>query len=154
NAVNPPREFRPLGQYKLPSLQTKDALHLFLARIKRRFDSSNDKPYIAEDRLHHTALQILNDVADPPAWGPLLSELELTLQGWVTEERPSQWLKLIVLPPGEENSLLGKWARQHDHDLLDAPDRMSLLEPGDRAIKDVRSLIEAHAKRAGVMVIP
>ncbi|WP_416396966.1 hypothetical protein [Allohahella sp. A8] len=148
------REFRPLGQYKLPSLQTKDALQLFLARIKKRFDSSQDKPYIAEERLHHTALQILNDVANPPAWGPLLDELDISLRDWVLEERPAQWLKLIVLPPGEENGLLTKWAKQHNHDLLDPPERMSLLQPGDQAVQEALSLVQAQAKGPGVLVLP
>ncbi|GAA3967967.1 hypothetical protein [Allohahella marinimesophila] len=152
--LNQPREFKPLGQYRLPTLQTKDALHLFIARIRRRFDSSNDKPYIAEDKLHHTALQILNDVADPPAWGQLLAELDVTLRDWVAEERPSQGLKLIVLPPGEENGLLAKWARQNDHTVLAPPERISLLESDSLAIQTVREQVQAHAKQPGVLVIP
>ncbi|GAB3684870.1 hypothetical protein [Salinisphaera aquimarina] len=119
--------FIPLGSYKAPALPTVDTLQALMARLRTLFHKTDDTPFIADDRLQRSTLEMLDDIVAPPACGPLIDELQSTLADWIAQPQRRFNLQLIVLPPGDENGVLASWARQYGHAVLDAPDRTTLL---------------------------
>lgn len=119
--------FQSLGNYEWPSSPTEAALRRLFGRFKHTFGKKNNQPFIADDKLQRATLSRLEDVAAPPACGPLMEELDSSLKDWVFETSPDQWLKLIVLPPCDENDIVGSWAKCNSHQLLEPPERSQLL---------------------------
>jgi len=138
--------FKPLGDYKAPSLPAADTLQLLGERLRLLFSKPDDKPFIADDRLHRSTLKMLDEVVAPPACGPLLEELQATLEGWVTQREPLSWLKLIVLPPGDENGVVETWASAQGHEILPPPDRSDLISAAGVELPKLTD--------EGVLVIP
>lgn len=119
--------FQALGNYVPPSLPTADTLQIWVDRFHHVFSKNEEQPFIADDRLQRSTRSMLDDVAAPPACGPVLEELQATLADWIDNPCPTGRLKLIVLPPGDENGVVEAWARRHGHTLLPAPDRDALI---------------------------
>lgn len=138
--------FKPMGEYTRPAMPTEESFRILLKRTKRLIKRDEVKPFITKDSLLKTDPEVLDAVAAPPAWGPLVEELEETLAEWAAQQSPLVTTKLIILPPGEENGLVAEWARQHDHQILDPPERLSLLAATPPPVPDLSG--------DGILVIP
>lgn len=138
--------FQALGKYSQPPMPTDESFRLLFARAKKLLTTAGDKPFIGDDNLLRADPAVLDAVAAPPAWGPLLDELQETVQDWVGEDSPLIPTKLIVLPPGEEQGLIEQWARQQGHQVLEAPARLSLVADPLPDLPDLAG--------EGVLVIP
>ncbi len=111
------------------------------------FRKQDNTPFMAGDRLQKATLQILDDVVAPPACGPLLDELQAALDPWIADPSPFVTAKLIILPPCDENDIVGTWAAEKCHKVLDAPSREALLTTKkDEALPDLSG--------EGLLVIP
>lgn len=122
-----PATFIPLADYDEPSMPTADAFGAMLTRLRELVRRKPATPMIADDRLRRSTLEMLDEVASPPACGPLLAELDASLAEWLADESPRIASRLIVLPPGDRNHVIASWARDHGHEILSPPARERLI---------------------------
>ncbi|WP_147418153.1 hypothetical protein [Salinisphaera sp. Q1T1-3] len=138
--------FTPLADYCVPATPTRDSLQTWLTRARELFRRKPPAPMITDDRLRRSTLDMLDDVASPPACGPLLAEIDASLADWLAEETPARRKRLFVLPPGDRNHIVAAWAETAGHARLTPPPRSELLTPGGAPLPDVRG--------DGLLVIP
>lgn len=138
--------FEGLGKYQWPSMPAEESARLFLDRVRRLFHTKPGKPVVAPDHLQRATLEVLDEVVAPPACGPLLRELELTIGDWVAHPSPRERKKLIILPPCDENGVVETWARQQVHEVIDPPTRSSLVSHLETPLPDLAG--------EGLLVIP
>ena len=120
--------FIPLAEYKEPAMPAQELLRTVVGRVQALLNRGAPKPFIADDRLKKATMDKLNEVVAPPACGPLLAELDRTVADWTAENSVVSTVKMIVLPPCDENAILETWARQHGHQLLDPLERDTLIQ--------------------------
>lgn len=138
------RTFVPLADYAPPALPTDESLRHALRRARDRlFGADAPDPTIAEDRLDRTGAATLDRIAAPPAWGPVLDEMTETFAPWLAAGDGAR-LRLVVLPPCDNDGLVAAWAARAGLPTLDAPPREALLRAA--------SLPDLDGQ--GVLVIP
>lgn len=138
--------FQPLKNYDSPQLAAADALQATVARMRALFKGPDDKPFIGDDRLQLSTKKMLDDIVSPPACGPLIGELNVTLVDWIAEDAPLSWIKTIVLPPGDDGGVIETWANQEGHQILLPPQREALISNDPCALPELEG--------EGVLVIP
>jgi len=141
-----PDVFQPVEAYDPPSLPTVDWLQATLTRLRTLVQRSDAQPFIADDRLQRSTLDMLDQVVAPPACGPLVDELQATLGTWVDADQPTFCQQLVVMPPCDEKGVMESWAERYGHQLLDAPARDTLFTA------DASSL--PRLEGASLLVIP
>ena len=119
--------FIPLAEYREPSMPAQELLRTLVARVQALLVRHQSKPFIADDRLKKATMDRLNEVVAPPACGPLLAELDRTVAAWTGEHPRVSRLKVVVIPPCDENAIVETWARQSGHQVLEPPDRDELI---------------------------
>ena len=107
------RPFVSLDAVRQPALPSQESLRLLIARVIAVVHKDDDTPFIADERLQKATLEILDDVVAPPACGPLLDELQATLEPWIANPAPFETTTLVVLPPCDENVIIEAWATRH-----------------------------------------
>lgn len=120
------RDLHPLGEYGWPSMPTEEAVHRAWARVKAVFEGTDDDPFIADDQLERTTLEMLDAVAAPPACGPVVDEIARAVAAWRSDSQAGH-LKVIVTPPCDENGVVETFADQQGHTILSPPERQALL---------------------------
>ncbi len=138
--------FQPLGKYEWPAMPTEETLRRLYRRALRILSNSGNEPFIAEDHLQQTTLKMLDEIVAPPACGPLLRELDMSLRDWVREPSPKSWVKPVILPPCDQNEIVATWARDNGHAVLQIPERATLSAGGPGQIPSLEG--------QGVLVIP
>jgi len=118
--------FIPLADYVAPTVPAQALLRAVLGRVQALLARNDPKPFIADDRLKRTTMAMLDDVVAPPACGPLLTELQRTVAAWLQEEPKASHIKVVVLPPCDENAIVQTWAEQAGHQVIAPPDRDQL----------------------------
>lgn len=141
-----PITFQALADYQVPARPTIDAFQAFWARTRELFRHQPASPLITDDRLQQSTSDILEEIASPPACGPLVDELEATLVEWLADAEPLIRNRLIIMPPGDRNGVVRAWADSHDHAILEAPTREDILNNPEH---DIGAL-----DNDGVLVIP
>lgn len=119
------QRFIPLADYQAPSLPGEEWFRRLIDRAKTLLGAP--APAAAERRLHPPTKATLDFVAAPPACGPLCAELDRTIAAWLADTPALSTSKLVVLPPGDEESLLAAWATQAGHQILPSPPRATLV---------------------------
>ncbi|MGB7347192.1 MAG: hypothetical protein WBD20_23420 [Pirellulaceae bacterium] len=95
--------FNAVGNYNHPVLPTEDSLRRLAGKLWRTFRREDEPdPFISDESLRWTNRSRLNEIAAPPACGPLLQEMEATFADWIADTEPSHWLQLVVLPPCDQ----------------------------------------------------
>ncbi|MDD1449820.1 hypothetical protein NHF48_000925 [Sphingomonas sp. H160509] len=84
--------------------------------------------FIADDRLQSNTLERLDEVVAPPAAGPVIDELEASIQPWLSAQPLERRFKLIILPPCDESDIVGVWAEREGHTCLQPPPRDTLCD--------------------------
>ena len=130
------RPFQPIGEYKWPPLPAEESMRLYFKRVTRIFRKDTDKPFIESEKLEEALAEILNDVVAPPACGPLIEELELTVGKWASDASDPVRVKLVILPPCDRNGVVEAWAEEHGHELVNPPERTELLGADDVELPD------------------
>jgi len=120
--------FIPLAEYAEPAMPAQELLRTLLGRIHALLNRGAAKPFIADDRLKKATMDRLNEVVAPPACGPLLAELDRAVEAWRGQHSAVSTVKMIVIPPCDENAILDARARQNDHQVLDPPRRDPLIQ--------------------------
>ena len=120
--------FIPLADYVEPAMPAQELLRAVVGRIQVLLARHDPKPFIANDRLKKATMDALDDVVAPPACGPLLAELDRTMVAWIHEQPRLSRMKVLVLPPCDENAVVETWARQQGHPVLDPPNRDNLIQ--------------------------
>lgn len=138
--------FQPLADYDVPTMPTLDSFQLLWTRLSELFRRRADTPLIADERLQRSTLSLLEEIASPPACGPLIQELESSLAPWLADEQPTGRHRLIVMPPGDQSRVLKAWAATRDAPVLDAPSRAALIESAPGAMDSLEG--------EGLLVIP
>ncbi|MBH03224.1 MAG: hypothetical protein CMP08_03740 [Xanthomonadales bacterium] len=136
--------FIALADYEVPSMPTRDAFSTWWTRLREMIRRKPAEPMIANDRLRRSTLERLDEIASPPACGPLVAELEATLADWPADPNRDLSHQLIVLPPGDRNHVITAWARAGGHEVLAPPARddiiganahdLPLIEESDRLL--------------------
>ena len=127
--------FLPLADVKTPPMPTQEVLRRWVGHLHALIGRNRTKPFIADDRLKTATLDRLNEVVAPPACGPLLAELGQTIDDWRAETMPSSHIKVVILPPCDDNDIVETWARQSGHQVLNAPTRDALIAPDDPTLE-------------------
>lgn len=120
------RQLKPLGEYDWPSMPTEEAIHRVWERAKAVFRREKADPFVADDQLERTTLEMLDEVAAPPACGPVVDEIARAVCEWQPDSSAGH-LKVIVVPPCDENSVLATFADRYGHPVLSPPARAALL---------------------------
>ncbi|MFC0337638.1 hypothetical protein SAMN05421848_1572 [Kushneria avicenniae] len=147
-STTPPPEIHPLVPLEdvdVPAWPERAALKMAALRIRTLLTRSDQRPFIAEDRLDDS-VDVFSDMATPAFCAPLMAELDETLASWATNPAPKQWIKPLVLPPCDEQELLSRWANRHQHEVLAPPTRDALLTDTSEQQIDLSG--------DGVLVIP
>ena len=119
--------FVPLGSYEWPATPTEHVLRRWWLQAKRQLRPDDNDPVRAEDRLERATPKTLDDVAGPPACGPLLDELGASLEGWLADAAPASWLAVVVMPPCDRNDIVRTWAETNGHRIVAPPPRHPLI---------------------------
>ncbi len=120
--------FIPLAEFEPPPLPTDERLRRWIARFHALFRKAKEGAFIADDRLQSNTLERLDEVVAPPASGPVIDELEATIQPWLTAQPLERRLKLIILPPCDESDIVRVWAEREGHSCLQPPPRDTLCD--------------------------
>lgn len=144
-----PRSFQTLGKYQWPATPADESLKQFSWKIWNRYRRQQEDPFISDDSLRLVNRHNLDSIDAPPACGPILDQLQTTFKAWVADAAPARWLQLVVLPPGDQNDVVGSWAQRHGHKILEPPTRDTLLDPLSEP-----SFSFGESDRDGVLVIP
>lgn len=140
------QSFVPLADYQPPPMPTQEYVRRLVGRIQALIVRNDPKPFIADDKLKHATLDMLDEVVAPPACGPLLDELRRTIADWINETPRASSVKVIVVPPGDDNAVLQRWAIEAGHQILPSPARDSLI--------DVPPVPLPSLEGDGVLVVP
>lgn len=140
--------FNPIGNYQWPIRPTEATLRRLAGNLWRTFRGKDEPdPFISDESLRWTNRSQLNQIAAPPACGPLLHELQATFADWINDREPSNWLQLVVLPPCDQNNIVRSWAVVNKHVILEPPSRDSILDPSSEfALPEIEG--------DGVIVVP
>ena len=111
-----------LADYRSPGMPAEHVVRAVWRRIKRRFQSSQPVPVRSDNRLQTTTLNALDQVAQPPACGPLMDAFDADVRAWL-EEPGGNFHCVVVLPPCYPNDVIGTWAKERGHAVLCAPAR-------------------------------
>ena len=111
---------------------------------------TGDDPVMPAEDMRGTGMDTRDDLAPPPACGPLRADLDETLLAWSGTPVPDRWLKLVVLPPGDPDDLIAGWARRQGHHLIEPPLRSDLVA-SDPALTTLETI---DPKGKGVLVLP
>ena len=120
--------FIPLSDFERPSLPAEENFRRVLGQLRAWIGTDDAKPFIAADQLKKATLNRLNEVVAPPACGPLLEELDRSVQAWLRQPARASHILPVVMPPCEESDLLQTWAQQAGHQVLQPPDRAALVD--------------------------
>lgn len=127
------RHLIPIGEYDCPSLPVDEWFKAIATRVRAVF-RSDDKAFIADDRLKQATLKRLDQAVAPPACGPVIAELDASIKEWLDEPATAERIKAIVLPPCEDNDVIGAWARDAGHRIVtcngagDIPAALAMLD--------------------------
>ena len=111
------RHLIPIGEYESPSLPVDEWFKTIATRVRAIF-RSDDKAFIADDRLKQATLKRLDQAVAPPACGPVIAELDVSIGEWLDQPPTAERIKAIVLPPCEDNDVIGAWARGAGHRIV------------------------------------
>ena len=111
-----------LADYRSPSMPAEHVVRAVWRHIKQRFQSSEPVSVRPDNRLQTTTLKALDEVAEPPAYGPLMDDFDAEVRAWLDEPGGS-FHCVLVLPPCDSNDVIGSWAKQRGHAVLCAPAR-------------------------------
>lgn len=118
-----------LRDYSAPSMPTEHAIRRYWRLLRLHFQPDSADPVRAGARLQPATRKLLDSIAAPPACGPLIEELQLTVDAWHAEAPPgSAWMRAVVMAPCDHGDLVGSWAQRHGHQVLRPPPRGTLLE--------------------------
>ncbi len=119
-----------LGDYQAPAMPTEHAMRRLWKRVKQHIQSlrqSESELALPAKNFESATLKALDQVAGPPACGPLLDDFDDALSGWLADGAGLRHY-LVVLPPCDHNNVIAAWAQSRGHALLDAPPRHRLHE--------------------------
>ena len=138
--------FIPLADYAAPPMPTQELFRRYIGRVQSLIGRRSSQPFIADDKLRTATLDRLNEVVAPPACGPLLAELDEAICAWRAEPTAASHIKVVILPPCDDNDIVETWARQAGHHILEAPSRDALVASSFDAESDLSG--------DGMLVIP
>ena len=121
------RPLVPLRDYVAPSMPTEHAIRRYWRLLRLHFKPASADPMRVGAGLRPATRKLLDATAAPPASGPLIEELQATVEAWQAAASPgSAWMRAIVLAPCDHEDLVGAWAEQHGHQVLREPPRSAL----------------------------
>jgi hypothetical protein len=144
-----PVSLQPLADYTAPALPTEESLRRFYLRTRAVLLREAEAPFIATDRLEKTGGDLLDAIAPAPACGPFGRDMDAALTEWSAASTSS--LRLIVLPPCDENGLIEGWAGRHGHTLVHPPLPSDLIS-ADGPVNSPLGPIDPAGN--GILVIP
>ncbi|WP_139291529.1 hypothetical protein [Paracoccus sp. SM22M-07] len=118
------RDLIPVEDYVCPAMPTDEWFRTLWQRFRTRLRPP-DKSFIADDRLKRATLRRLDQVVAPPACGPVLAELDVSIRDWLSQPPSAERIKAVVLPPCQDGDVVAAWADGAGHLLLQVDD------PGD-----------------------
>ena len=133
-----------LANYTAPTMPTDHAVRRTLAKLKKKFSSSDDDSILQQDGLERASLDGLDEVCSNPN-GFLHEALDKDLADWLAADVPDEWLKLLIVPSCDPHGLAEEWALDGGHQVLAAPSRQALLT-ANGVIPDLSG--------SGLLVIP
>ncbi|MEC5214438.1 hypothetical protein RCH06_003001 [Polaromonas sp. CG_9.5] len=137
-----------LGDYQPPAMPTEDSLRRFWKRVKQRIKSlrqSKSEPVLPARKFESATFKALDEVAGPPACGPLLDDFDEAVSAWYTDPKGLRHY-LVVLPPCDHHDVIGEWALLRGHTVLDAPPR--------HRVHEAQSIRFPEAENDTLLVIP
>ena len=115
-------------------MPTQEVMRRYIGKILALIGRKDAKPFIADDKLKKATLDRLDKVVAPPACGPLLDELGKVVDDWLREGVRSSHVKVVVLPPCDDNDIIETWGRRVGAQILEPPQRADLVAASDPAV--------------------
>ncbi len=119
-----------LSQYAVPTLPTEHSMRRLWKRVMqgiKNLRQTESESAVPAREFESATLKALDEVAGPPACGPLLDDFDEALNAWLADPAGSHHY-LLILPPCDHNDVLSTWAQSRGHATLDAPPRERLHE--------------------------
>lgn len=113
----------PLADYEAPALPTDERLKRFIGKAKALFGNGEGSAFIADEQLKKATLRDLNRVVAPPAAGPVMAEIDLSISAWLGAPPTAERVKAIVLPPCDNTNVVAAWAEAAGHRTLSRTNR-------------------------------
>ncbi|MEO7917020.1 MAG: hypothetical protein ABIR16_05200 [Dokdonella sp.] len=117
-----------LSDYSTPTMPTEHVFRTAWVRLKGRVSGPED-PLLLHSGLDQASLTVINELADPPDWGPLMLAFDEQFVAWSRDTSPDARVRTIVVPPCDSAGTLAIWAHTRGHTLLPDPDRIDLTDP-------------------------
>lgn len=119
-----------MRDYSAPAMPAERALRRLWRLAGMRLKLQARESVGSEHGWQHPDAALLDALARPPAYAALFASIDGVAQGWQEQERGAgvRWLRLVVLPPCDNDDLLGTWAKARSHAVWSPPSRASLCE--------------------------
>ncbi len=140
-----PRPLRPLGEYDPPGMAAPDSLRLKVARFLALFSKSRERAFIGDDQLRKATIDVLDNIVAPPACGPVIADLQDDVAAWLVDPAAPH-IRVIVMPPCEENGIIDICSRGSDCEVLRPPPSPELVSPVETPLPSLEG--------DGLLVIP
>lgn len=130
--------FKPLGTFSYPAMPADQSIRRMGLKFWRSFRGKEDEeeaPFVADDSLVGADHDELDELAAPPACGPLLRDLSANFADCMTNTGRSRRIHTLILPPCDRNDVLRTWAMQNQLSILEPPDRDALLNRDDATVE-------------------
>ncbi len=123
------RTLIPLGTYQWPVRPTEDTVRRIAGGLWQKLRRTKSaEPFISDDAFQDENRKSPDQRVASPATGDLLREIDTTLSQWISNQEPASWLRLIVLPPCDQNNLVRSWAVNNNYFIAEPPPRDSLTQ--------------------------
>ena len=121
-----------LSDYQPPTIPAEHAVRRLWKLARQHFKNlrqtgQEPDPAQSKKKLAPATKKALDEVAGPPACGPLLDEFDDALADWLADPTGLSHY-LVVLPPCDRNHVMAAWAQSRGHAMLNAPPRHRLHE--------------------------
>jgi hypothetical protein len=137
-------ELIPLASYSAPAMPTEHAVRKVLVKLRNKLIGDNEDSMLQQEGLERASLNGLDEVCSNPN-GFFRKTLDNDLAPWLKHEKPSAWLKLLIVPSCDPQDQAEDWAHAAGHQVLGAPARHELIH-ADFVIPDLNG--------KGLLVIP
>lgn len=147
-AHKPEKGLIPLEDYEAPPMPAEHALRVLWRRLQLRLGISAASPTDDDSKLSSAPLVVLDDVAGPPACGPLLKDFDAAVAARFATSSAAKNL-LVILPPCDDSHVIEAWARSRGFTTLEAPPHRIHEDPHEPP-----AVVLPHTTEGSLLVIP
>lgn len=133
----------PLDDYERPAGPAVNQLEDWYQSLRKKLTDRDSEVTVTEDQLSTASIESIRSFTVEPDCSSVSQALDEGYLNWMNSAESGDHLRLLVFPPCDRSDRVASWAKRHDMDILDSPDRSELLSrdrvevsipPGDGAL--------------------